>query len=97
MKSGPVTLTACSSIDVRNLTSIKVCQHVDMSQPGIDLETSLGYLLKEAASALRFAMEEVLKPLGMTVTITPASSCWPSDLRCPTQNSRAEPSSQDSR
>jgi DNA-binding MarR family transcriptional regulator len=35
---------------------------------GIDLETSLGYLLKEAASALRTAMEEVLRPLGMTVT-----------------------------
>jgi len=38
-----------------------------MSQ-GIDLETSLGYLLKEASSALRAAMEEVLRPLGMTVT-----------------------------
>ncbi len=35
---------------------------------GIDLETSLGYLLKEASSALRTAMEEVLRPLGMTVT-----------------------------
>ncbi|MEU1294772.1 MarR family transcriptional regulator [Streptomyces sp. NPDC005840] len=35
---------------------------------GVDLETSLGYLLKEASSALRAAMEEVLKPLGMTVT-----------------------------
>ena len=34
----------------------------------IDLETSLGYLLKEAASALRIAMEDVLRPLGMTVT-----------------------------
>jgi DNA-binding MarR family transcriptional regulator len=39
---------------------------------GIDLETSLGYLLKEAASALRTAMEDVLRPLGMTVT---AYSC----------------------
>lgn len=41
-----------------------------MSQQGagIDLETSLGYLLKEASSALRAAMEAVLKPLGMTVT-----------------------------
>ena len=38
-----------------------------MSQ-GIDLETSLGYLLKVASSALRAAMEEVLRPLGMTVT-----------------------------
>ena len=41
-----------------------------MSQPraGVDLETSLGYLLKEASSALRSAMDEVLRPLGMTVT-----------------------------
>jgi len=35
---------------------------------GVDLETSLGYLLKEASSALRVAMEAVLRPLGMTVT-----------------------------
>ncbi|MFI8633231.1 MarR family winged helix-turn-helix transcriptional regulator [Microbacterium sp. NPDC077663] len=34
----------------------------------IDLPTSLGYLLKEASSALRTAMEDVLRPLGMTVT-----------------------------
>jgi DNA-binding MarR family transcriptional regulator len=41
-----------------------------MSQDGagVDLETSLGYLLKEASSALRAAMEEVLRPLGMSVT-----------------------------
>jgi DNA-binding MarR family transcriptional regulator len=41
-----------------------------MSQDGIgvDLETSLGYLLKEASSALRASMEAVLRPLGMTVT-----------------------------
>lgn len=41
-----------------------------MSQTGegIDLPTSLGYLLKEASSALRIAMEAVLKPLNMTVT-----------------------------
>jgi len=41
-----------------------------MSQDGtgIDLDTSLGYLLKQAASALRVAMEEVLRPLGMTIT-----------------------------
>jgi DNA-binding MarR family transcriptional regulator len=39
-----------------------------MRQDGVDLETSLGYLLKEASSALRAAMEEVLRPLGMTVT-----------------------------
>jgi DNA-binding MarR family transcriptional regulator len=35
---------------------------------GIDLDTSLGYLLKEASSALRAAMEGVLRPLGMTIT-----------------------------
>ncbi|MEU9530463.1 MarR family transcriptional regulator [Streptomyces sp. NPDC048210] len=35
---------------------------------GIDLDKSMGYLLKEASSALRAAMEEVLRPLGMTVT-----------------------------
>lgn len=35
---------------------------------GVDLETSLGYLLKEASSALRAAMEEALRPLGMSVT-----------------------------
>ncbi len=40
-----------------------------MSQDGgVDLETSLGYLLKESSSALRTAMEAVLRPLGMTVT-----------------------------
>ena len=44
-----------------------------MSQAGtdagkIDLETSVGYLLKEASSALRSAMEAVLRPLGLTVT-----------------------------
>ena len=39
-----------------------------MSQVGIDLQTSLGYLLKEASSALRSAMEDVLRPLGMSVT-----------------------------
>ncbi|MEU3647207.1 MarR family transcriptional regulator [Lentzea sp. NPDC034063] len=41
-----------------------------MSQDGagVDLETSLGYLLKEASSVLRAAMEEVLRPLGMSVT-----------------------------
>jgi len=41
-----------------------------MSQDGVgvDLETSLGYLLKETSIALRAAMEEVLRPLGMSVT-----------------------------
>ena len=35
---------------------------------GIELETSLGYLMKEVSSALRTAMESVLRPLGMSVT-----------------------------
>jgi DNA-binding MarR family transcriptional regulator len=39
-----------------------------MSQDGVQLETSLGYLLKEASSALHAAMDAVLRPLGMTVT-----------------------------
>ena len=39
-----------------------------MSQEGVELQTSLGYLLKQASSALRTAMEEVLRPLGMTIT-----------------------------
>lgn len=43
-------------------------EHDGIEHDGIDLDTSLGYLLKEASSALRTAMEEVLRPLGMTVT-----------------------------
>jgi DNA-binding MarR family transcriptional regulator len=39
-----------------------------MTQDGVKLQTSLGYLLKQASSALRAAMEEVLRPLGMTIT-----------------------------
>jgi DNA-binding MarR family transcriptional regulator len=35
---------------------------------GIELGTSLGYLMKEVSSALRTAMEAVLRPLGMSVT-----------------------------
>ena len=41
---------------------------MSQNREGIDLETSLGYLLKEASSALRTAMEDVLRPLGMTIT-----------------------------
>jgi DNA-binding MarR family transcriptional regulator len=57
-------------VDVNFLTKETVCQTADMSQSGdgIDLDTSLGYLLKEASSALRTAMEDVLRPLGMTIT-----------------------------
>ncbi|MDQ0632856.1 DNA-binding MarR family transcriptional regulator [Arthrobacter pascens] len=40
-----------------------------MRQDGaqVDLDTSLGYLLKQAHSALRSAMDSALRPLGMTV------------------------------
>jgi DNA-binding MarR family transcriptional regulator len=41
---------------------------MSQDRAGIDLETSLGYLLKQASSALRLAMEAKLRPLGMTVT-----------------------------
>lgn len=41
---------------------------MSQSGDGVDLDKSLGYLLKEASSALRAAMEEVLRPLGMSVT-----------------------------
>lgn len=41
---------------------------MSQEQTGVDLPTSIGYLLKETASALRAAMESVLRPLGMTVT-----------------------------
>ena len=39
-----------------------------MSQDGVHLDTSLGYLLKQASTALRAAMEDALRPLGMTIT-----------------------------
>ena len=35
---------------------------------GIDLGTSLGYLVKQVSSVLRSEMEAVLRPLGMTIT-----------------------------
>ena len=41
---------------------------MSQADEGIDLETSLGYQLKEASSALRAAMEAELRPLGMTIT-----------------------------
>src|SRR5260370_27632624 len=70
MKSGPVAGMMLLLFRVSLLTRVNLCQNTDMSQDGIgvDLETSLGYLLKEASSALRAAMEEVLRPLGMSVT-----------------------------
>ncbi|MEU9405005.1 MarR family transcriptional regulator [Streptomyces sp. NPDC048281] len=41
---------------------------MSQGEPGIELDTSLGYLVKATASALHSAMEAVLKPLGMTIT-----------------------------
>src|SRR6201985_2000794 len=58
-----------SSLDVSFLTHRTVCQTTDMSQgePGVELDTSLGYMLKAAASALHSALEAVLRPLGMNI------------------------------
>src|ERR1700735_3271443 len=57
-------------MDVSLLTRLTVCQTTDMSQgePGVELDTSLGYMLKAAASALHSALEAVLRPMGMTIT-----------------------------
>ncbi|XVV33100.1 MarR family winged helix-turn-helix transcriptional regulator [Streptomyces sp. CA-100214] len=41
---------------------------MSQGEPGIELDTSLGYMLKAASSALHSAMEGVLKPMGMTIT-----------------------------
>lgn len=41
---------------------------MSQDEAGIDLETSIGYALKETSSTLRAAMEDALRPLGMTVT-----------------------------
>jgi DNA-binding MarR family transcriptional regulator len=41
---------------------------MSQGEPGIDLETSVGYLMQEASSALRASMEAVLRPLGMSIT-----------------------------
>ncbi|MFG3160586.1 MarR family winged helix-turn-helix transcriptional regulator [Streptomyces sp. NPDC048232] len=41
---------------------------MSQGEPGIQLDTSLGYMLKAASSALHSAMEAVLKPMGMTIT-----------------------------
>jgi DNA-binding MarR family transcriptional regulator len=46
-----------------------VCQDLDMSQAETvgDLEEAVGYVLKQAAAALRAAMDAALRPLGLTV------------------------------
>jgi DNA-binding MarR family transcriptional regulator len=41
---------------------------MSQAEPVVELDTSLGYMLKAAASALHDALEAVLRPLGMTIT-----------------------------
>ncbi|ATL81549.1 MarR family winged helix-turn-helix transcriptional regulator [Streptomyces malaysiensis] len=41
---------------------------MSQGEPGIELDTSVGYMLKAAASALHSTLEAVLSPLGMTIT-----------------------------
>jgi DNA-binding MarR family transcriptional regulator len=41
---------------------------MSQGEPGVELDTSLGYMLKAAANALHSALEAVLRPLGMTIT-----------------------------
>ena len=41
---------------------------MSQAEARIELDTSLGYLLKQASSALHTSMEEVLRPLGMNIT-----------------------------
>ncbi|MDU0287642.1 MarR family winged helix-turn-helix transcriptional regulator [Saccharothrix longispora] len=38
-----------------------------MEQERVDLDSSVGYVLKQAAAALRGAMEAALRPLGLSV------------------------------
>jgi len=46
-----------------------VCHDVDMCQKEAvgDLDEAVGYVLKQAAAALRAAMDAALRPLGLTV------------------------------
>ncbi|MCX6407107.1 MAG: MarR family transcriptional regulator [Propionibacteriales bacterium] len=39
-----------------------------MTQPGIDVTRSVGLALKRAVTSLRTAMDDVLRPLGLTVS-----------------------------
>jgi len=41
---------------------------MSQDEHGIRLDTSLGYLLKQASSALHAAMDAELRPLGVTIT-----------------------------
>lgn len=45
-----------------------LCQNVDMAQEArVNLETSVGYTMKQAAAALRGAMDAALRPLELSV------------------------------
>ena len=52
---------------VRVLTHPSVCQNTDMTQGVGELDLSVGYALKQAAAALRTAMDAALRPLGLSV------------------------------
>lgn len=56
-------------VHVSVLTRTIVCKDIDMSQAsGADkLDRSLGYVLKQTATALRGSMDAVLRPLGLTL------------------------------
>lgn len=59
-----VLVERLGGIEVADLERDEVGAGDGQDIDGIDLETSLGYLLKEASSALRAAMEAVLRPRG---------------------------------
>src|SRR3954452_6407965 len=68
MKSGPVTAMTLSSV-CQSPDMAMVCQNADMRQRDTvgPVENAVGYVLKEAAVALRNAMDRVLRPLCLTV------------------------------
>jgi DNA-binding MarR family transcriptional regulator len=75
MKSGPVTLKALSLDKVCQYVDMhSVCQDVDVGQEETvgPVAESVGYVLKQAAVALRSAMDAALRPLDLTV---PQYSC----------------------
>ncbi len=61
--------SVCQYID-----ALSMCQNVDMSQVEVvgPVDQAVGYVLKQAATALRAAMDTVLRPLDLTV---PQYSC----------------------
>jgi DNA-binding MarR family transcriptional regulator len=59
----------CSFGYVKVLTWLRVCQDTDMPQEETlgPVENAVGYVLKQAAVALRNAMDAALRPLHLTV------------------------------